>query len=117
LNRSYANFQAGRACASLATHFGEHNAAQSPVSVAGHQSDETVALQRSQVVPEGRTVRHERVGQLTHRGRSIGLPVQFVNDRVLGRAQSGRRQSVVVKLGHPPRGLTHCRCAALTVLV
>src|SRR6478735_10350809 len=38
--------------------------------------------------------------------------MEFLKDRVLRRAQSGRRQSVVVELRHTPGGLTHGRCAA-----
>lgn len=50
-------------------------------------------------------------------GRSIGLPLQFLNDGVLGGAQACRRQGVGLKLRQTLRGLAHCRCAAWTFLV
>jgi len=43
-------------------------------------------------VPKGRPVQHERLGQFTHSGRSISLPVEFLR-AARARERSGRGRS------------------------
>src|SRR3954451_15379860 len=89
---------------------GDGEGAAAAVGRVHADSDETVALERTQVPSQRRPV-HAQLGRERLDASGTG-PMQYAQERELGGPQPGRRQEAVTGLREMPRGPAHGEAGA-----